>query len=544
MGRLRAMAIGAVLIVLAASVVQIVRANRACEGDFTYAADDAYTHLALARQIAMKPAADSGASQAATALSESASPGWTLLLAGVIRLSGGLGEDPASPGRVERLAPLIINLIMAALLVMLVGHMLRFDVRSSVTLLGQLVAVALLMPMPTMVLTGMEHLAHAFILLMAVAATIELIERDPLAARRLLTASFWVALAVMVRFESLAVVMGLVLWAWTRRRLGRTILPAMAGFGLAVGWAITLAGRGQSWLPVPVQDRLLDGAPDWAMWSILALDRAIGNLRAALVPAAMVLVAAAMLWSRREQQSSPDAEDRIRVAWMFVFVVAGVSHLLLGRTDETFRYTAYLVPFGAVAILRALANRPGAKWSPSAPVGLRYAVMAVFCLLPIAVAAVPAARAAWQAPEASREVFACNRKMAAFVRTFMPQATVAAGETGALRYETRARVLDLKHLERERNAAVSLGEADVVFNAGVPAPTLMSGLPVVGGWKSDRPRDHWSVTVLASPGSQADVVKALKAFSDRLRPGDSTVWFAKSAEGPAQAGSTQPAVAQ
>ncbi|GMU24093.1 MAG: hypothetical protein AMXMBFR13_41700 [Phycisphaerae bacterium] len=522
MGRIRVAAVGAVLIVLAATVLQVVRADRACQGQFTYAMDEAYAHLTLARQMAAGGNADDHAT-AAQALAGSASPLWTSLLAGLVRLTG----DPASaadPGWIERLkplTPLMLNLLAAAMLLLLVGHMLRRDVRSSWGILGRLLAMAAIMPVPLLVLTGMEHLAHAFALLLAVGVGIELIERERLAAGPLLLAALWVALAVGLRYESLAAALGLLLWAWIRRRTLRALLPVVAAVSVVSGVGVFLAVHGESWLPDAMRLRLLDGGGGWGEWVERAIARAVSNLREALVPAVLVMVAATMLWSRREQQSSPDADDRIRVAWLFVFVVAGAVHLLLGPADDRLRYTAYLVPLGSVAILRALANRPGAKWAPSAPVGLRYSVMAVICLLPLAAAAVPAVRAAWGAPEVCRDVYVRNRMAASFVRTFFPERVVGGDEIGALSYGTQARVVDLPRARMERTFVQSAAPVAVAFQTGRADgdfPTLRSWVRV-GGWRPVPPVIGGGVSVYAPLDQEGDVRRALRLFPKGLPEG-------------------------
>jgi len=523
LGRARVATIAAVIIVLAATLAQIIRANRACGGDFTYAGDEAYVQLDLARRIAQTASSADTPAPAAAALEESASPAWTGLLAGIIRLSGQAPaaptDDPGEHGKIERLAPLVLNLALAALLLMLVGHMLRHDVHHSLGMLSRLLLVALCMPIPLMVLTGGEHLAHAFVLLLAVWAGIDLIEREPVAARRLLTSMFWMALAVALRYESLLVVLGIVLWAWIRRRLSRAIPALLGGIGFAVWIAIYLARHEQHGLPLPVWARLFSrgGAP--SSWSVWAVDHAVANLREAMLPAALVVIAAVMLWSRREHQSSPDAEDRVRVGWLFVFLVAGATHLLIARAGGHFPYTAYLVPLGAVAILRALANRPGAKWAPSAPVGLRYAVMAVFCLLPLAVATAPTARALWTSPAASAEVYNRDRLMGRLVRMFRDPSpmTVAATEVGALRYESKARVLDVEAIARAGRQS-AMDETQLLLRVWRPDSLFSppAGWSLVGDWKPDNPSGSWRVDVYASPRMAGDAGLAFAEFVKRL----------------------------
>ncbi|HOB75235.1 MAG TPA: hypothetical protein PKG54_12010 [Phycisphaerae bacterium] len=556
MGRVRAAALGAMLIVLAVSLVQIMRADRICSAlagpppgqkvhEFTYATDEAYMHLALARRMALVPPSSDQPWPGASALAESPSPAWTLLLAGIIRLTGGeaVPADPSVHPRIELLAPLIINLAMAGLVVMLVGHALRFDVRRSSGLFARLLVVAACMAIPLLVLTGTEHLAHAFVLLLAISVGVELIEREHVAAWRLLASMLWMALAVGLRYESLAVAAALVFWAWIRRRLHRAVMLALAGIGAAAGIGVYLGTHGQSWVPLPVSMRLADGFGPLAEWGPPAVDRVVANLREDLFPSALVLITAAMLWARREQQSSPDAEDRIRVGWLFVFLVVGVVQLLITPGGEHFRYTAYLVPIGAVAILRALASRPGAKWAPSGPVGLRYAVMAVFCLVPLVVAAVPAVRAGWFAPGACRKVFVVNRKMAAFVRSCVSEPVIAGNEAGVLRYETNAQVLDLSVLGARRDFAESASAARIILVAGRPGAdlkTLRSWYPA-GGWRLPEEGEGCQVTVYAGDqGLLNDVRHGLQAFEERLCPPGGEVWYETPSSAPGETPQSRP----
>ncbi|GMV96915.1 MAG: hypothetical protein AMXMBFR83_12740 [Phycisphaerae bacterium] len=511
LGRVRAAAIGAVLVTLAACIGQAIRAQAACGRDFTYARDEAYSHLALARAMASPAPASGQAPPAVAMLADSASPAWTGLLAGLVRLMR------ASPeGRLARLAPLVINLMTAGLLILLVGHAVRFDVRGPAGMFALLLVVAAVMPLPLLVLTGMEHLAHAFVLLLAVWASVEVIERERLAARRLVSSMVWMALAVGLRYESLAVLAGVALWAWIRRRAGRMVLTVLAGAGVAVGVAAYLAAHGESWLPRPIRDRLLEGVHDGPALLRLVFERSVNNLRLALLPAALVVIAAAMLWSRREQQSSPDAEDRIRVGWLFVFLAAGATHLLVGRVDEGFRYTAYLVPLGVVAMVRAMANRPGAKWAPSAPVGLRHTVMAVFCLLPLVVAGIPLLRAGWTAPSEAQAVHERNRQMAAFLRIYFPRAVVASNEVGVLRYEAvQARVLLSSKGGGETDDASPLADVQLAFAVEPSSTTLrtLRSWREIGGWRSTA-GGAGKVTLFAS-GDAGDVRLALNEFAKR-----------------------------
>jgi len=272
-----------VLIVLAAVLFQVTRVKTACtdrfgyKDRFTYAADEAYRHLAIAEQIAWgswkqttKPTADYRSHGGV--LSASASPGWTLALAGLLRVCpqadpkgtvlAGLANQVTNTGapaarscHLILILPLLVNLVAAGLLILLVAQRMRLDVTSASGMLACLLAVGVLMPIPLLVLTGMEHMLHALVLLAAVAVSIDVVERDRLPIGRSVLAAALLALAVSLRYESLAAVGALALWAWMRNRRSRAGLLVVSGLAVVLVVGVHLVWHG-NWV---LSDAMLVG---------------------------------------------------------------------------------------------------------------------------------------------------------------------------------------------------------------------------------------------------------------------------------------------
>ena len=409
---------------------------------------------------------------------------------------------------------------MAAMLLLLVGHMLRCDVHRSCGMLGRLLLVAVCMPIPLLVLTGTEHLAHAFVLLLAVSAGVDLIEREPVAAWRLLASMLWMALAVSLGYESLAGVVGLVLWAWIRRRFfahradgngrpgrrrghrrlsrhARAAVVAAAGVGVVVQ-------RGH---PVVGLELVGRGSCRRAHSRSLAAGRP-GHDR---LGHAMVAARAPELPGRR----GPRAR---RVA---LRIPGDGRHSPADRAGRRASAVHGLPRAAGRGGHPAGPGQPAGRQSaPSAAVGLRYAVMAVFCMLPLAVAAVPAAAAMWTAPKASAVVYLRDRKMAAFVRSVFPRRHGGGERSGGAAYRNvgararsgRGRSHGFRTASRRGDVSVeSLAAGRFIHATGRLVPHRRLGAESPGAHVAGRP--------YASPRMAADVRLAFEDFLKRQPEG-------------------------
>jgi len=546
---------GAMLIVLGVTLFQVWRAQAACEGSFTYASDGAYQHLSLARTVAwgskekVQIPRSSG-----PALSASASPGWTLGLAGLLRVSAYVEQVVTSQRRLAGegvnnrfvlLLPLLTNLFAVVLFVMVAGHCIRPDVQSVWGMLGYLLAICLLMPVPLIVLVGMEHLLHAVVLLAMVAVCIHAVECNRVSLGQRILVTLLAAAAISLRYESLAALVAMFLWGWMRTRRARVALPLAAGLAVVLAMGVYLVLQGSWFLPDAVVLGLLGSATgSWAGWMAELSERIYGNLRSALVLTALVLIASGLLWSRRDHLNAVIGEERTRVAWLFVFVVTGVLHLLIGRTGGYFRYEAYLVPIGAIAILRGLTSRSSGRWSWWGPAGIRRVAMACACLLPIAMVSLPVAQAAWTAPELSGDVYRRHRTMASFIRSYFDNAGVAVNETGVISYETQARVVDLSGVTDHDIAASLVADnasreilSVVCDTANVQVAMITDPVRSVAVWPIEIPLEWekvggWRVTLhgvqepettvkvyAVSPDTARDVKIAFRDFVSHLPRG-------------------------
>jgi len=568
-------AVAALLVLLGVVLVQIYRVGPGEGGRierFTYTETKAYRALAIGLQMAEPANVRPGVSQGATPLAASASPAWSLLMAGLFRLSGP-SEQPATGAHMMTLAPLVINLAGAALLIMLAGHLVSRSVRTAFWMFILLVALGVLIPLPRLVMTGMEHVTHMLIILLAVHVGLRSVEHDAVSIKLTSLAVLLALVNVALRYESLGVVFALFAWAWIQHHSGRKVWSVLAGLGVVAAVGAYLAAHGGTIVPNPVlvhAGMILHG--DWSHWPSRLLDHARHNLGNAVVLWFLLLIAAALLGTDRVRANSLHPFDRRRAGWLFVFVFAGLAHLLFGQTDDSYRHTAYLVPLGAVAVVLTLAARyhegryrlapapsePGslldAGRGPQQLVPARSEVLPCFrgnvlipvlCILPLLLAAVPVLYAFASASPAAQDAYVRDRVSASFVRTYFPNGTVVTNQPGMLDYETSARVFDLSGrtdlglaearffgkydaellarqvAEAESQVALLLGDSEPV-----PIPPSWN---LIGGWYrggTDRMSASAVRVYSVSPALQSDLKIALRLFSEQQREGIE-YWFAE-----------------
>jgi len=568
----RLAAAGALLVLLGVTFLQIYRIGGADAGavkTFAYTQDQAYEQLVIGRELFEDARSQLGHYAGMTPLAASASPGWSLIMAGLLSIRGLSPEHGLSPDEVA-LVPLVVNLVAAALLVMIAGHLVGREVRSGFWMFVFLVGMGVLLALPALVLTGMEHLVHMVVMLLAVGVGIRSLETPDTPLVRITLAVLLAAAMVALRYESLAILLALVLWAWVQRRSGRGVFVFGAGVAVVVAFGAFLAGFGSSVVPNPLlvyAGTLLEGG--WRDWPSSLLKHALENLRAGLLIWVLVGAGAVVLAAWRGRMHSPDPLDRRRVGWLFVFVFAGLAHLLIGPMQGAgLRTAAYLIPLGGVALAMAVGaafNADRLRLLGATPVGVgpteRAAVLtggtwhrgkglvALLCLLPIGVAAAPQIRAFVTASQAARDGFVRGREAASFVRTYYADGPVATNQTGVLGYETRARLVDLSgttdhHLalarrqgtygsEQLARAAEQAGARIALILGASPSVPVPQDWVLIGGWHragSDRSSES-AVTVYSVTAPAIETRSALRGFG--AHTAEVEFWFVEDEASPA-----------
>jgi hypothetical protein len=423
------------LIWVAITCARVIRIN---DGRLIYALDDAYIHTAIAKNIVQHGLWGVTPYEWS---SSSSSPLWTIVLSASFLIAG-----------VRDWIPLALNIACSLGVLWVANLLLRREGVSRWGAFAVLLALIALLPLPTLILTGMEHPLHILLILLVVKQALPMLAasgRVRWLSRESLLLLVLVMLAMAARYESIFVIAIIGGLFYISRRPVYPILLAAAAAVPVVLYAVISTAQGAMIMPNSLH--LKSGAT-----RVFAGDRPLGQLspdfmfemfriEAVITVLALLLLATIILRARR----TGGMLDR---AVLITLIALGSSFLhviALGQGGISWdtRYKAYVITLLIVAlgaasqgliaprvVLSSMRTWAGARIAP---------VMALVILL----ASVPLIKYAITnqtlAFRGSHEIYIQQVQMARFLDVYYAGETVAINDLGAVSYYAQSRLIDL-----------------------------------------------------------------------------------------------------
>jgi hypothetical protein len=420
------------LVAFLVSLAAALRAGlRATDGHLIYSLDDAYIHMAVAKNLARSGLWGCTPFHFS---SSSSSLLWTLILGIADRLVG-----------VRDATPLVLDgAFVLATLVVADRYLVRFGtppVLRAATLLGLVIAF----PMTGMVLMGMEHILH---LLLTIAFAGEAVEAltsgppgPPVARGVVVRLCVLAALLTASRYEGFFLVGLVCLGFLARRRFLAAVSIGAAAFLPALAFGAISVANGGFFLP---NSLILKAAGESAS-AVAALFKPFGsdeldflrNNRALPILLVIGLIGALAQWRRSREVWSPPVLLPLLLAGM----IAAHGHYVFSPMYWVYRYDAYLVGFGVFVAAVLLAQVRAARVAA----GGVLPALAVAVLVAV-VADVREGLTAEAEVAGMRNTYLEQYQTALFIRTYYPREAVIVNDLGAVTYYTDARILDLAAL--------------------------------------------------------------------------------------------------
>lgn len=422
-----------VLSVVVYAIYQYRVSLRQNGGQIVYALDDAYIHMAIAKNFALHGiwgvSSDHFSSSASSLL-------WPLLLSLGFKIFG-----------IAISLPYVLNVFFACLILWLADAILRGPVPSAVARSLFLLLLLFLTPFAPLITSGMEHTLQIFIMLaFAWFASLALSndESSPFkaAAPLMFLAGFFVA---FVRYEDLvfafvvccllflrrrylqSIALGLIvllpvlIYGWISVRSGWYFLPnsvLLKSDILAVGSGNTLA-------------RLFSRA-DFFFWKMM---RAPHLFFPAILPAFVFILRLKSrgFWEKWQQM-------------LLMSSVGTILHAQFADAGWFYRYEAYLITLGFISVVGASVDFiPLFRSARSGEVsrvlkGAAIAAAYVVLLIPVFRHGV---RGWIQAPEAMNDRYYEHIEAVKFVQRYYAGQTIMVNDIGAMSFFTDAKVLDI-----------------------------------------------------------------------------------------------------
>ncbi len=431
------------------------------EGDFIYAIDDVYVHMAIAKNVAQHGVWGITKYEFS---STSSSLLWTLLLSGIYAIWG-----------VNDISPFIMNIFFATLVVFVLyfivnRHRPSFSRPYVFLILSVTVFVT---PLPALVFTGLEQPLHVLIAIVVVYLAAKVLSgEEPRSPAGEETSSpsgnrTWLLvlapLSVLIRYESLFLLLVVCILLMIRRRwLYSLLLGAAAIIPVAVYGMISLA-HGWSWVPNTL---LLKGhVPDLAsMRGIIAFLGFTSYEQLFEAPHMLFLVIAALIIyaSRLKQQGSTWDSRQVII---IIFVATTLLHLQFARIGWFYRYEAYLVAPGMLIIgtgvranwLEGFQLRLEKGTLPRYVRAARYVPMALLILIVSGPFVIRASTSLVRIPQCTVNNRHQQHQMGLFLKEFYQGQAVAVNDIGAVNYLADIRCLDMVGLGSRQVAKAKRG---------------------------------------------------------------------------------------
>lgn len=418
-----------VLTVLALLAVSLPRT----QGHLIYALDDAYIHMAMAKNFARHGV---WGVTADGFTSTSSGPLWTLLLAGMYALAG-----------VNSVSPFIMNLLSSCLVLCIAYAILRARGLPPRTILLALLAVILLTPLPALIFGGMEHTLQTALTLAATFLAARILSAaEPRNERRLYIWLLGLApLLTSVRFEGMFFVFVVSVGFILRRQWRRGLLLGLLGLLPVAAYGVVSRLHGWPWLPTTVllKSGLIHTASPNLVIETLKHFGFINLVDGKHLVALLILVVLLDVVGRRRGERAWNPEQIMTG----IFAGTGILHLAFARVGWFYRYEAYLVALGVLVVACRFGLLFTALVEPTAPNShprtLPEAAAVFVLVMTLLFSLARGSTALKDIPRAATNEFEQQYQMAAFIKHYYQHSSVALNDIGAVNYFADIHCLDL-----------------------------------------------------------------------------------------------------
>lgn len=407
------------------------------DGHIVYALDDTYIHMAMARNFSQHGVwgiTKYGFSSSSSSLL------WTLLLSFLYFLWG-----------VNEAAPITLNIVWGTLITTWLYFVMRKNNIHSLSAFSLLLLMIFVTPLPALILSGQEHTMHAFLSILFVYLSSEILSTERSSSGKHLLLFILSPLIIMARYEGLFLVLAVACLFVVNRKPLYALFLGVLGVGPVIIYGLFSIWRGWYFLPNSV---LLKGnIPDLS--SLTGISRSLGYTGYQQImenPHMLMLILGALILFQIQYSRHKTIWQNSVIRYV-IFIVTTCLHMQFAETGFFYRYEAYLVCLGVFVIGISLPDwwpkefriergeRPIAHYFP-------LALISCFVLIPFLLRGTVSLI---RIPQATTNIYEQQYQMGLFLKEFYEGETVAANDIGAINYLADIKCLDL----------IGLGSLDV-----------------------------------------------------------------------------------
>lgn len=398
------------------------------QGHAVYSLDDAYIHMAMAKNLALHGVW--GVTKFEFA-SSSSSIIWTSLLAGTYSLFG-----------INEIIPMLLNLVFASLIVVTSYFILKKFEVSSLHSLWILLALIIITPLPPLMFTGLEHVMHIWVsLLFIYFVSIELADVQK-TNRNFLWLLIVSAMLPSIRYEGIFLAaIASVLFLFRKMFFKSFMIFICALLPIYVFGYISVK-NGWSFFP---NSLLLKGSfPDISSFSeffsfLVYLINSIFSLKYLIAACAGLLISGIFLFSFRSVLKTIFSH---RISYMVLMFLSNIAlYAAYSRSGWSYRYQSFLVALGILIIgiilfkyVQAWLNQAGfVKWT----------ITILIFAVPLLYFGISAVVLMVKTPRASTNIYEQQYQMGKFLKQFYNGKGVALNDIGTSNFFADIKCVDL-----------------------------------------------------------------------------------------------------
>ncbi len=417
-------------------------------GVFIYPLDDPFIHMEIAKNLAFNGTWGINPGEFASA---SSSLLYSVILAAGFKLFG-----------VHESIPLIINCIAAVFLLAAANKWLLKKGVSRPAVLIMLLAVVFFLPLPVMILSGMEHTLQclfSFLFLTAFSDWIACLKEkkasvsEEKTGRGFYLLLFYAFLVTGIRYEGLFLIGAALLILLIQWRLKYFILLAMAAFLPIVFFGILSVYKGGYFFPNPLLIKTdnfefsVRGLAEFfnnILVNKLTITKSIANEPGvpppgiSLLATQRILIIIPLVYIFFNEGARKYSASYYT---LFIVLLTTVAHLVFASTGWFYRYEAYLILLSCF-ISFYLAYKLGVAWIRQKDIFYKAAlIILVFALFfPFVLRS---AAAFTKAKRACTNIYEQQYQVGQFIKKYYNSSVIAANDIGAVSFYSDARIIDL-----------------------------------------------------------------------------------------------------
>ncbi len=432
----------AVVIIFAAVIlVSLMMTLKQNDGRLIYALDDAYIHMAIAKNVVEHGVWGVTRYEFASA---SSSPLWTGLLILGYSLLG-----------VNEYLPLLLNFVVGVIIIYVLFKLVPTFIPKQKHQFILVLTIIFVTPVTALSFSGMEHNLHFLLTLLFLAHGGRYLSSENGRSRARLGLLLTGPFLAVVRYEGIFAILmmsGLLLWKKEFRTALLLLIASAVPISLLGFWSLSQGGY---FLPTSV---LLKGnAPQFdslrniLFFPYMALRRLVENAHALIILVGVILTVMV-------SYKFSDTNAKFRLAVGTIFTGMALLHLMTAGMGWFYRYEAYLVGTGLFIIGISLGRIWPAEYRPDFRLrktveNILLSLLAVIILGPFILRA---SQSLIRIQQATRNIYEQQYQMARFFREYYSGQPIAVNDIGVVNFYADVRCLDLWGLASQEVARAQL----------------------------------------------------------------------------------------